>query len=567
MVHSGVTYCFSDYSQALKSKHSLGLTQEKMELVGSFMVVGGYVGLPAGLLYDTLSRHKRWGPKVVVYVGGFVCIVGYLGMYTLATRGGGKCSTWDLVLMCFLGFVGANSGTFLDTAAMASNLKNFSMDRGTVLGMLKSFLGLSAAIHTLSFDLFFSTKDSESLEPLEFLKYLAVVVPIAGIVGSVLVNEVPFPQQCEGIQAKWRRFLVPYGTVGTIALAITISSIVGSVVVPLSNTVKAALLVLAATGILQLFLLPAYSGGYVAKRRGVGSSAGGDPEAGSGLAKPLLQGGEGEGDAPVGAADSGGAVPDVAAEGDDSEVDPFLADEQSTDLLRSVRTPEFWLLFGISMASIGSGITLLNNLTQLCASVAPAGRDSVTEATALVKLFSIFNCAGRLVSGLVSQIYLKRGVARGWFMLLASLVMSLACLITAFAPLEVLYLPVVFAGFAFGSFWCLIPTITSEIFGTRYFATIYNTISVGPAIGSVVLSSLMAGSLYDLHSRAFPTGEFGPDGQPIYVQRCEGRQCFQATYLICSVIAFAGACASVILVRRTAKLYEMLHRAQVGYEA
>ena len=66
MVHSGVTYCFSDYSQALKSKHSLGLTQEKMELVGSFMVVGGYVGLPADLLYDTLSRHKRWGPKVVV---------------------------------------------------------------------------------------------------------------------------------------------------------------------------------------------------------------------------------------------------------------------------------------------------------------------------------------------------------------------------------------------------------------------------------------------------------------------------------------------------------------------
>ena len=196
------------------------------------------------------------------------------------------------------------------------------------------------------------------------------------------------------------------------------------------------------------------------------------------------------------------------------------------------------------MASIGSGITLLNNLTQLCASIAPAGRDSVTEATALVKLFSIFNCAGRLVSGLVSQIYLKRGVARGWFMLLASLVMSLACFITAFAPLEVIYRPVVFAGFAFGSFWCLIPTITSEIFGTRYFATIYNTISVGPVIGSVVLSSLMAGSLYDLHSRAFPTGEFGSDGQPILVERCEGKQCFQATYIICSMIAFAGACAS-----------------------
>ncbi len=33
------------------------------------------------------------------------------------------------------------------------------------------------------------------------------------------------------------------------------------------------------------------------------------------------------------------------------------------------------------------------------------------------------------------------------------------------------------------------------------------------------------------------------------------------------MIAFAGACASVILVRRTAKLYEMLHRAQVGYES
>ena len=561
MVHSGVTYCFSDYSQALKSGRSLGLTQEKMELVGSFMVVGGYVGLPAGLLYDTLSRHKRWGPKIVVYVGGLVCVVGYLGMYMLATRAGGKCSSWDLVLMCFLGFVGANSGTFLDTAAMASNLKNFSMDRGTVLGMLKSFLGLSAAIHTLSFDLFFSTKDPESLQPLEFLKYLAFVVPAAGLLGSVLVNEVPFLQQCEGQQAKWRRFLVPYTTVGIIALAITISSIVGSVVKPLTNTVKVALLVLAATGLLQLFLLPAYSGGYVAKRRGGGVAAG-DPEAdAAGLAKPLLQEGGEEG-APAGGDDAAGDASEGVC-----DIDPFLADEQSTDLLQSVRTPEFWLLFGISMASIGSGITLLNNLTQLCASIAPAGHDSVEEATALVKLFSIFNCAGRLISGLVSQIYLKRGVARGWFMLLASLVMSLACAITAFAPLEVLYLPVVFAGFAFGSFWCLIPTITSEIFGTRYFATIYNTISVGPAIGSVVLSSIMAGSLYDLHSKKYYTGDFGPDGQPLFVQRCVGSQCFQATYLICSCIAFLGACASVILVRRTAKLYDILHRAQVGYEA
>lgn len=39
-------------------------------------------------------------------------------------------------------------GTWLDTTTLVTNVRNFPNDRGFVVGVLKSFLGLSSSIYT-----------------------------------------------------------------------------------------------------------------------------------------------------------------------------------------------------------------------------------------------------------------------------------------------------------------------------------------------------------------------------------------------------------------------------------
>lgn len=41
-----------------------------------------------------------------------------------------------------------NMGTWYDTSSLVTSVRNFPNDRGFVVGVLKSFLGLSSSIYT-----------------------------------------------------------------------------------------------------------------------------------------------------------------------------------------------------------------------------------------------------------------------------------------------------------------------------------------------------------------------------------------------------------------------------------
>lgn len=57
MLSAGLAYTFSIYSEALKSR--FGLTQTELAGIGTACNIGGYLALPAGLLYDSLQRYNR----------------------------------------------------------------------------------------------------------------------------------------------------------------------------------------------------------------------------------------------------------------------------------------------------------------------------------------------------------------------------------------------------------------------------------------------------------------------------------------------------------------------------
>lgn len=70
------------------------------------------------------------------------------------------------------------------------------------------------------------------------------------------------------------------------------------------------------------------------------------------------------------------------------------------------------------------------------------------------------------------------GTPRPVFLVIVVALTAIINAVNAFAPLPLLALSALLAGFAFGGIWSLMSAITSDIFGLRYFASNYSLIQV-----------------------------------------------------------------------------------------
>lgn len=94
-----------------------------------------------------------------------------------------------------------------------------------------------------------------------------------------------------------------------------------------------------------------------------------------------------------------------------------------------------------------------------------------------VTLISVSNCAGRLLSGFVSDLGVNRSrgrISRPWFLAGACVVMAASfLLVTLWSSLASLYIACVLIGMAYGAINALNPATASEIFGLKSFGSIY----------------------------------------------------------------------------------------------
>jgi hypothetical protein len=86
-------------------------------------------------------------------------------------------------------------GTWFDTSTLVTNLRNFKNSRGFVVGVLKSFLGLSSSIYTTVYITLFEP------DTVQFLLMLALVPSILSILLSFGLNYVPFVEASEGLHS------------------------------------------------------------------------------------------------------------------------------------------------------------------------------------------------------------------------------------------------------------------------------------------------------------------------------------------------------------------------------
>eukprot|EP00191_Tetraselmis_sp_GSL018_P025024 CAMPEP_0177624108 /NCGR_PEP_ID=MMETSP0419_2-20121207/29293_1 /TAXON_ID=582737 /ORGANISM="Tetraselmis sp., Strain GSL018" /LENGTH=507 /DNA_ID=CAMNT_0019124771 /DNA_START=732 /DNA_END=2257 /DNA_ORIENTATION=+ len=497
-------------------------------------------------------------------------IVGFTALWA-AGSGYINASLWQVAIFAWIAH---NNGTWFDTSSMVTTVRNFPNHRGTVVGAMKSITGISGAIYVQVYLGFFAP------DSIGFILFLALMPFAISCVTICFLNHVPFVTTAEVGRSTNKRLLFMYGVIIVLAVYVTLTALwQGLTKVPHHVSVW----ITYGVGLLlaPLLLLPVRSGGFraqpldpndpLAPRTGVAQHAGpqwdghaaaadqaGGPQ---GRGRHLLTHGLGA-DAlsqrelqqppqqQLVDACQGRGVPGLREERHPARQERDRGHPggggpaAEYTLGGAVMTVDFWLLAVSSAVGMGCGLVLNNNLAQVVGALG-GGKDAQGIH---VSLFAVANCFGRLLAGYAPQHALNNlGVPRPWFLALLGVMTSLSALLNAFASLDFLIISAVVTGMTFGCHWTLLATLTSEVFGLKYFATIYKLLSLSPSIGGYLLATVLAGRIYDAHSSIY-------EGH----HSCKGPECFRDTFLICSALSLIEAVAGVILVFRTRHIYKAL---------
>ncbi|MCO5571817.1 hypothetical protein L7F22_025565 [Adiantum nelumboides] len=149
--------------------------------------------------------------------------------------------------------------------------------------------------------------------------------------------------------------------------------------------------------------------------------------------------------------------------------------------------------------------------------------------------------------------------------LMLTIVLALACvghLLIAFPGPGSVYIASIMVGLCFGAQWPLLFAIISELFGLKYYATLYNVGAIASPLGSYLLNVKVAGHLYDkeatkqnaamhLLAQAAAPAPGAVDGD----FKCIGSECFRMSFLIMTMVSGFASLVSTLLVLRIRKFY------------
>lgn len=452
-------------------------------------------------------------------VGAIMCFLGYFMMWVSVA---GIIGRPHVGFMCLFMFLAAHAQTFFNTANVVTAVHNFPDYSGTIVGIMKGFLGLTGAVLIQVYNTLFEGS------PSTFLLMLALIPPLISISLMWLVKI----DSAYTIHEK--KYLNGFSVVSLVVAAYLMILII------LENTITLPLWSRIITFVVLLVLLSSPLG--VATKAQSDSSLSLEHTLPSGMplideAAPIME---------TKSSQAGNAVDfhQVASDEDQNREssEDYLKYGIELNLFQALKTVNFWLLFIAMICGMGSGLATINNISQIGQSL-----DYTTvERSTLVSLWSIWNFLGRFGAGYVSDIFLhKRGWARPLFIALTLAAMTAGHVIIASGFSGNLYIGSILVGVCYGSQWSLMPTIASEIFGVQHMGTIFNTISVASPVGSCILSVSVIGYIYDRNAT-------GKDNS------CSGKHCFMLSFFILASVSVFGFLVALALFFRTRRFYSQL---------
>ncbi|KAG6686213.1 hypothetical protein I3843_11G006100 [Carya illinoinensis] len=395
---AGIGYLFGSISPVIKS--AMGYNQRQVAILGVVKDLGDSIGFVAGSLSEVLPI---W---VILLIGVVQNFVGY-GLLWLVVAG--MVPSLPLWVLCIAIFVGTNGETYFNTAALVSCVQNFPKSRGPIVGILKGFAGLSGAILTQIY-LMMNFPDQSSL-----IFMIAVGPSIVVLALMFILRPVGGHKQVR--PSDGRSFLFTYSLCLILAVYL-LGVLLLEDLIDLKQTVIVLLAVLLIILILLPVLIPVLMV-FFSKSR--------PPAEESLLSETQKQ-------------ESGNSEQDgnevILSEVEDEkspEVDLLPASERQKriahlqlklfqaaaegavrikrrkgprrgedfTLLQALKKADFLLIFFSLVLASGTGLTVIDNLGQICQSL------GYTDSSIYVSMISIWNFLGRVGGGYFSELVVR----------------------------------------------------------------------------------------------------------------------------------------------------------------
>ncbi|XP_009356931.2 protein NUCLEAR FUSION DEFECTIVE 4-like [Pyrus x bretschneideri] len=514
MAGAGATYLFGVYSKQIKS--SLGYDQTTLNLLGFFKDLGANVGVLSGLIGEVTPT---W---FVLLIGSAMNFAGYFMIWLAVTAKIPKPKVWH---MCLYICIGANSQNFANTGALVTCVKNFPASRGVMLGLLKGFTGLSGAMFT---QIYLAVYGNNSKSMILLIAWLPAALSVIFV---YTIRPMKFVRQPNELRVFYHFLYVSIG------LAVFLMAMI-----VLQKQVDFSQAAYAGSVSVVCFFLFVPLGIAIREELNLWNLMKQPVDPPTELTVTKLPAQESE-----------------VKEKQEKKtkiscfVDVFNKPKRGEDytILQALLSIDMLILFIATLCGLGSSLTAVDNLGQIGESL---GYPTKTISS-FVSLVSIWNYFGRVFSGFVSEsLLVKWKVPRPLMMTLVLLLSCVGHLLIAFPAPGSVYVASVIIGFSFGAQLPLLFAIISELFGLKYYSTLFNCGQLASPLGSYILNVKVTGMLYDREALK-ELAKSGMARSSVKELICLGNQCYRLAFSILAAITFFGAVVSLILVVRTREFY------------
>lgn len=533
----GTIYAFGIYGDALKK--SLGLSQMQLDSISAtFFIAGLFTWIP-GMVVD------RKGMRFAMCLGGLSGASAVL-VYWAVARQFFPVPHVVMTLSFLAVAICLSCGLIIGSIFKLTLLFGGPQTRGVAVGVAKGYVGLGAGVYAT----IFQALRTEGESALDFLPVLAFFFILCAAIPAWLLlptKEQTSPEliKIESTPLHFRTLYLSLLVLGTVIVTTSVSEIVneskGSGGHKERNYGKVALIMIIWLGPITSLLYLKRSESYLPTATTTNAI---ESRPNASQSKESIQ-------------DEQSLLLSSYknAPGEDKVLATPVEQRADLTLPEMLRTPSAWLMLWTTTILVGSGTYKTNNMGQMVESLGFS--DAITPAT--LAIFSVAQAAARTVTGVVSEAALQwktksccvnYGVPRPFFLAVASCVAVFSHIMLAVSTNQISFvLGCTISGVAFGMAWPLMVLIVGDIFGlTNHGANYMFYDGFTKAVGTILLSEYVAGSVYEAHV----------DKSQGDTTSCYGPACFQRTHVVVAGLALTCVAASLLLQFSSRKAYNLL---------